>query len=217
MSAFTPTFAGKPIMEASLDVPRRGLWTARISVESDSTIVGQGELSLVSGMAWSGTIVKGELYHGRLDLIVVGGRNGLAKVLSPKAFVVTKLAAILSDSLRECGETMADDSQGALDGYSAHWVRMAQPCVQVLDAIASQAGLDWSADYQGRIYLAKFAAYTPSFAFDLLDKDVASGKLMLTSEAGLILPGHTIEGLTVQRAAHQISGASVRTTAWVTL
>ena len=63
-----------------LEVPELGAWTAMVDVDSDAAISGKVTLT-IDGVSWVGTVIKGDLYAGRVHAQIVGGAGKLAKAL----------------------------------------------------------------------------------------------------------------------------------------
>lgn len=199
---------------AKVNIPAWGCWYAEVSLDGDHTLTGVHTLK-VADLTLSGAVISGGPQLGRSVYRIAGGKGGWGRTIPRKAYANdagVKLATVLADAAREAGEVLGDVSQSTRVG--PEYVRPAGPASRVLQELVPNG---WYVDEAGVTQIGT----RPSSALTIkatrtqpLDK--ARGKIVLASEQiATILPGKTIDGITVVDVAHEISAeGGIRTTLW---
>lgn len=98
-------------VKACIRIPKVGAWSVDLALDKSIDLsVGSKCIVQASDIKLHGTLVRGGNYHGQFSGRIVGGAGGWAKPLKPKYYTVptvgVRLAMILKDAARECGETI---------------------------------------------------------------------------------------------------------------
>ena len=91
------TLNDSPILSASVLMPRVGVWTADLEVDTDTAPTGTVVLSSDAGPSWRGTVISGAVTLGTWRGRLVGGAGGLRKNLGPLAYQSPTLGDVLVD------------------------------------------------------------------------------------------------------------------------
>lgn len=119
-----------PCMDGDMIVPLSGAWTAQLTAFGPDGVKnrfspGQRVTVTVHGVRREGTVVLGGAPDLTNVLRVVGGTDGLDRVLEPTDYRGRDLAYVVADVLEDAGETPGNLEQ--LRGvYLAHWTRAAE-------------------------------------------------------------------------------------------
>ena len=207
-----------PVVEARISMPRTGgAWTADLLV--DGTDIDEGEgvtISIRDGaLSLKGTAYRGGAYLDAGWIRVVGGKAGLVKIVTPKAYQRVELRVPLVDLLRAAGETLSETvSASLLQATLGYWTFPEAPAHSLLAALVAKApaGTSWRFLADGTLWLgAETWPDSKITAFDELARDPRGQWVDLGVEAPLLLPGTTIGGERASYVEHHVHGAQVRT------
>lgn len=204
-----------PLLALSLLIPRIGVWSADVEVDTDEALTGAVTLDL-EGRIWRGAVVDGAVTYGRWSGRIVGGAGGLRGELAPVALANTTLRAVLEEALRAAGETIAPTAD-TLTAAVARWHRLRTTGDVAVAEVARAAGMPWRVLADGTVWVGTetWAAVTVRDV-DVLGREPITGCTELAGDAALDLaPGRTVtlDGAAVRIGAvtHRLDGAALRT------
>lgn len=199
------SLGGVAVVRAELIVPRVGVWTADLTLESDVAVPTATSLVAESGMTWAGSIVTQGVYDGRRQLRFVGGAAGLPTLCKPKTFRQTSLRTLLSDTLASAGETLASSSDSvALSTQVSTYARLETSATSVVAYWAARTGVIWRVLPSGEVWLGTVQpAPAPEDIVVLLDRP-GRRRMTVSTETFSLLPGHVVEGKTVESLLYSL-------------
>lgn len=207
------TLAGAPVVRAALVVPRVGVWSADVVLERADEAPTRATLSATAGASWTGAVVAQGTYDGRRHVRLVGGAGGLASSPPPKTFRQVSLRTLLLDTLGAVGESLSPATDAAALGRSvAAYARVSAPATCVVAYWAAKAGLLWRVRPDGSVWLGS-GQDAPAPARDsvvVLSDRPHRRALVATLETFDLLPGHTVDGRTVESLVYHLDEGSVR-------
>jgi hypothetical protein len=216
VSVTTPTVNGQPTLSGSITEQSCGVWHAEAALDSEEAPNGAITLELDDGVQWLGTVLRSRVEHGQVRVKVIGGAGRLSTGLPAKNYAKATAAAVLSDILREAGETLASSSASGLSSHQlSNWHREEATAGLALTALAAELGLSWRVLRDGTVWLGKLAWAETTAAVTELDSDWAAGTFELVDALGLE-PGTTYQGHPIHQVTHFIESSSIRTEARVT-
>ena len=213
------TLNGRPVLRASVLLPRVGVWVADVTVDTDEDLLGAQDL-VVEGVTLRGAVHRGGVAYGRWSGRLVGGAAGLPEAVPPVAQYTTTLGTALADVLREAGETLSATSAD-LSRSVTRWHRAAGTGAQAVGDVARAAGLSWRVLLDGTVWVGAetWATLTPT-GVELLDQRPEVGRYELGGDAAAllsILPGLTLslpgDGVSVRvgLVEHRLDAGAFRT------
>lgn len=129
------TLAGLPVIDLRLLLPRVGVWSADVSVDSSTPLRGRVELR-VGASTFVGSIRRGGVDSEVGVYRIAGGAGGLAKTASPMAYRQPTVNLILQDLLAGAGETLSPMSDPGMLGLTLDaWTTVARPTGVVLASL----------------------------------------------------------------------------------
>jgi hypothetical protein len=194
MAEITITPAGGApvaVTALSLILPRVGMWTADVALDTDAGPTGACVLAL-DGLSWAGGVVRGAVvdgvWRGRL-----AGAPALLGAAPATALRGATLALVLRDLAGAVGVGLASDL-GALDAAAPSWHRHEGQASQAVADVARAAGYPWRVRADGLVWMGPetWPAFTPPAAVDVLDELAEAGRLTLGGDTLGILPGQTL-------------------------
>lgn len=207
---------GVPVLEARVQMPYSGAWTADLAIDAAAASVPTGRVVVDLGgpLSLRGVATRGGAAFGVTSLRVVGGSGGLAQVLEPKDYRGVPLRIPLQDAVSAAGETLAANAdQQALALELDRWTRFRQRAAEVLDGLAAEAGCTWRVLYSGTVWLGADNFPAANLKYDLLRGDPHLGQVELGVDVPSLVPGVSLLGQQVRRVEHVVSEKSVRTVA----
>jgi len=207
------TLNGITVLEASIHLPRIGVWWADIVLDGDVSLAGTATLSYPG---WSEDVVGavadgGETKHGRIPLRMVGGAGKLAEDLPAKAYQGAPVLLPVRDVLEEAGEELSSSVTSGLDLVLNHWVRTARPAHQCLGMLARKAGFAWRFLPDGTFWFGDENWPEASITYDLMDEQPEQDAVLIATD-DLLLPGTTFRSRHVERVC--VSPHESRTKVW---
>jgi hypothetical protein len=209
------TLNSHPILALSLLIPRVGAWSADVECDTGEAIAGAVTLDL-EGRIWRGAVVDGAVTYGRWSGRIVGGAGGLRGELAPVALANTTLRAVLEETLRAAGETIATTAD-TLTAAVARWHRLRTTGDVAVAEVARAAGMSWRVLRDGSVWMGTEAWGAVTVRdVDVLSREPITGCTELAGDAALDLaPGTTVtlDGVAVRIGAvtHRLDGAMLRT------
>jgi hypothetical protein len=184
------------VLQGSLSLPRSGLWTAELTVDSAADLDGAVTLSFDDGaLSLAGTVLRSGVTRDMLTLLVAGGAGGLSKIARPTFYGATSLRIVLGDLLRTAGETLSPTSSPAVLSHQLNgWTSEAIPIGRlVARLIAEVPGASWRALPDGSIWVGTETWPASTTDFVLMQEEPARGELLLGVDSSPPTPGTVID------------------------
>jgi len=217
------TLNGYPIMKARVLRPRVGLWTAELVADAQTASQlpqgGTGTLVTNGGtFTFKGTILRGDAYAQNVTLRMVGGQNGLGKLVTPRFYRGVQVSQPLNDALKDAGESLSGTSiPEDLATQLPFWSMVQQSASEALSSLADAAGggCVWRTLVDGTVFFGVDGfAQSALTDFELIDYMPLEGIQVIASEAPKVNPGETFNGRPVSVVEHFIADADSRVRIW---
>lgn len=215
-----PAFASLndlPVTRASITLPRRGAWHARLWLDAEQAPEGAVVLATNEGaVTFRGTVVRGAEVHGHVELLIVAGAAGLGDELPPRTYRNISARLVAEDLLREAGEALsAATSSTLLERTLLHWVRLGGATSEGLNRLAEAIGASWRLDLGGQVLLQAPGAPTASPSTGL-QLDAAPGEAfrLYALDRLDLEPGTAFDGGVVTQVEHEIRAERIRSRVW---
>jgi hypothetical protein len=211
------TISGKPVLRATICMPRTGLWTADIEADSEMPMSGAMTLELGEGvLELRGVVASGGVSGGRWHARLVGGSGGLGRRLAARSYRGAPLLLILTDLLAEAGEQLSSSATDSvwLATVPQFWARAEGPAARTLHALCEAAGAVWRALPDGSIWagVESWPAFTG--AYETTSERPREDAIEIASES-VLLPGMLLDARRVSLVQLTLGRARFRTTAWL--
>lgn len=199
---------GLPLLRATVIIPRHGIWTADVQVQSSDTISGEVTIEL-GGLVMRGTIEHGAPYRSRGWYRVLGGKATWRDTLPGRSYrnePGVKVSTIVSDVARESSEPVQGDLPKTRVGPG--YVRTRGAPARALDA-ASPSG--WYVDELGITRLGSRPAVPFAQPYVLIDSRPDAKRILVAAESivGLV-PGAIVEGIEAATVRHELTPKTLR-------
>jgi hypothetical protein len=209
------TLNGSALERASLVLPTWGNWVAEVQVSSGNDISGSVELEL-AGALFRGTVVSGNVYRERGWYRIVGGAAGWRKKIDPISLrdgAGVKLSQAIGAAARAAGEQLAPITTDNRIGPAFD-----TPEAEASLALELLARESWYVDELGVTHLGARADSAYSGSYVVLDKRPDHGLVTIAADdiSGLV-PGISLEGITVASVRHELTPDTLRTHLWASL
>lgn len=217
------TLNSRPILSASVLMPRVGVWTADLEVDTDTAPTGTVVLSSDAGPSWLGTVISGAVTLGTWRGRLVGGAGGLRRNLGPLAYQNPTLGDVLADALREAGETLSAASGSLAQSTTALWHRIAGPAAQTVRDVARAQGWPWRVLDDGAVWMGPESWDAADAAeLEVLAPDPIEERYTVSGDVFGIRPGATVllrgsegdVGVQVDTVLLRVAGAQATATVW---
>lgn len=209
----TCTIGGLRAMSCTVDIPSVGVWYADGETDGDTVLSGACTIVLAD-LSLTGTIISGGVRNGRGVWRVAGGKGKWSMQLPHKSYhssAGVKYSTILSDVVRETGETLEGIPSGSV---GEHYVRNAAAASHVMHAICPA----WYVDTDGSTRIGARAATTYTGSGVIKAKDSAQTTVELAADSiAQLVPGVTVDGIEAKEVRHKLDKRSLRTTIYGTL
>jgi hypothetical protein len=211
---------GLPVMQGKVMRPRVGNWVAELQVDA-ATVASiadgaLGTLKVDQEVVLTGTVLRSGAYVQNVTLRIVGGRNGLSRLVKPRFYRGVQLAQVLQDILADAGETLSGTSTPeALAKVLGFWAQVEQPAAEALTSLAETAGAAavWRLQPDGGVFLG-VDGFPPSALvdFDLVESMPLEGLQVIATEAPDVHPGERFNDRNVSAVEHLLmpDGSRVR-------
>ncbi len=220
MPAFT--LNDSPIALGYLSLPLRGRpvggfivaepWEERQLQDGQATL----RMELDDQVAtWQGTVRLSPHPEGWTLARFVGGADGLEKPLKPRYYEGIPYRTVLTDAIREAGET---PGQIDLDGVAAKYARRAMTLADLL-ALLVPEGMVWRISEQGKLDVVAptWDSSGPAYAVEEFAQGVWGAVMDLSLRPGTTLElylGGAKSRIRVERVVHQIDPRRLVTEVW---
>lgn len=226
------TANGQQMISCEIRQPRVGIWSADFEAdisEEDAadafSAADDGTIRVTlehAGASFVGTARSAGAQGAKFTARIVGGTSGLYKSIASKNYQAAagvKARLILSDILRESGETLSNTVEDStLDKHVARWSRAEGPAKDAIAELATKLGLSWRVLRDGTIWLGVDTYPTVTVDHVVIgDDDNQTGQQTLASvdedDSGplTIDPGCTFNGRKVEQVIHRLARRSFRT------
>ncbi len=222
------------LIEGELRLPRVGVWSADLKVDTTNTVGIGGAVTIASAdgkFSYSGVAYREGVYTNTLTMRVIGGNGGLApppagvgQLLTPKFYQNVTLELVLTDILTACGERLASSSDpSVLSIFLPKWTRTAVSGKRALQALFRTIATSWRTLPDGSFWVGTDSyPQAPATKFDLLERHFGEGRVTIASEQPFVTPGTllpiTIDGVTlnesVSNVVHHVRGEQIRSEVW---
>jgi len=217
---------GFPVISGELRLPRFGIATGDLTVDTTQDLQGQVTIATDDG---SFSLVGQAYRHGQFIqkqiLRWVAGADGFETVLPPKQYRGRTLRSTLVDTLEACGETLSSTSDSTLLVlFLTNWVRLSMTAKAAVYALLeAQNAQGFRVLPDGTIWVSKTEPWPASDAtipFQIMTWERGEGWALLGCEQPFLLPGTTIQmddgsgNVSTQKISyvvHSITAESVRT------
>lgn len=213
MSFATFTAAGvtSDVVSARVTLPRWGILSGFLALaRGDVPLAGTGVL-VMGPLSIVCTIRRGGPYVGSAAYEVVGGADGWAKVIPEKSYrgPATRLSTLAQDAARLVGEAVVVEDGGDL--MVGPYTRLQGPASRVL---AQYAPSRWWVEIDGVTHVGDRLP-TPAPDVSVLDFDPELGRVLVSDDDAVILPGQTFASSAaagdIATVVHRLKGAALRT------
>jgi hypothetical protein len=206
------------IIEARVELPRVGAWTADLALDTAEPPTGQVVLDL-NGFQLTGTVRWGGMVADTSIVRVVGGAGGLGQELDPLSYQGVPLQVPLQDVLAAAGEALdAQSDPSLLQLLLPFWMRRRGPAGACLGQLVRQVpGAAWRMQPNGEVWAGVESWPDASLSdsdYLVLREDPSNRREQLFADTPSLLPGTTFRGRHVSVVEHSISADQLRMVAW---
>jgi hypothetical protein len=212
------------ILEATIHLPRSGVWHADLTVDTGtpSQVTGAVALSLFDGqLALAGTSWRPpQLWRGVTRLRWAAGAAGMSTPIGPQGYASAPYSLIVGDILAAAGETLSATSMPLATRTA--WVRLAEDngtasAGTCLQAVVDELGAVWRTLVDGTIWVGAetWAAWTVT-DYQVTDSQPEDDRIELVTSAPTLLPGMSFTpgdamGGNVGRVIYRVRSDAIRT------
>lgn len=196
------TVNGLAVIRGSLRLPRVGVWSADLIVDSQSPLSGPVTVSTDDGsFSLKGVAYRDGVYQSTLSMRVIGGAGGLAPApgglgsnVAPKLYQGCTLGLALTDILTTCGETLSSTADpNVLSIFLKKWVRNASSGKQAIARLLDNIATNWRILSDGTFWVGTDTyPAAPNVQFDVVDRHFGEGRVVIGSDRPFLFPGTMI-------------------------
>jgi hypothetical protein len=213
-----PHASGVLLTSAEVTMQTQGPWFADVELDlPDDQDVPDGPFRFeIEGVEFVGAVKpeRSGRFAGRTHLRVVGGAGGLEAQLSARNYAggVTRHRTVVSDILRDSGETLSSESDAAiLDTQITGWHRSECTGRQALDQICAKASCTWRVLRDGTVWVGNDGWPDTQPSGTVLDVHHGDGFVLSAPDVPDSVPGQVIEGHRVVQVVHRLDERGLRT------
>lgn len=191
------TVNGIFVAEATIDIPRIGVWHADLLVNSLVSFTGKASIQFGS-QTFNGTVSRnGPDINKRLRARVLGGAGALSSLLPPKSYRSIPIRIPLNDALNSCGEKLSSTSDSTLLNITLDvWSRLQMTGGQAIDALLQAVTPNlpsWRVLADGTIWVGyEYWQASQLKNASPLYSEPERGSLTIYSLDPIVLPGQTL-------------------------
>lgn len=228
------TVNGFPLIKGEIRLPRVGVWSADLKIDTLSTVGVGGAVTIASTdgkFSYAGVAYREGIYTNTLTMRVIGGAGGLSpapggigSVLPAKFYQGTSIGTVLSDILTACGETLAPSSDQTVLGTGlTKWTRIQGSGKRAIQHLFDNVATSWRTLPDGTFWVGTDTyPPAPSTPFDLLDRHFGEGRVIVGSQQPFVSPGTLLTMIVdgtaatenVSNVTHMIEGDRLRSEVW---
>jgi hypothetical protein len=193
------TLNGAPVIKGSIRLPRVGVWSADLTLDTAIPISGPVTLVTADGaFSLSGTGYREGVFLGTLSLRVIGGAGGLStapggvgKTLPAKYYENAPLSLVLGDILTACGEKLSPTFDTAVTSLLLRkWTRFAGTGKQCIARLFDNIATSWRILADGTFWVGTDTyPPAPSSQFDVVDRHFGEGRIIIGVQQPFLMPG----------------------------
>lgn len=201
------TLNGIPVTEATVSLPRTGVWHAEVVLEQLEAFSGsRATLQFGPKLALTGAVRRSGAVLGSGVLMLLGGSGNLDRPARPQAYQEAPVRLPLGDLLQVAEEQLsAAAQQEVLNLHLAHWVVSALPVGVALAQLMTHAVASWRSMPDGTLWVGVESwPDTPDFEHVLLPEQPLENLLRLQSIEPAVLPGQSFLGRHVSYVEHHL-------------
>ena len=212
------TANGFTLLEATVTLPRTGVWHADLVVDTGtvSNVTGAVSLSLVDGqLVLAGTSYRPPLlWRGVTHVRIAAGKAGMGTLLSPQGYTHAPAKVIVTDILSGAGESLSSTSVSL--SQRTTWARLEETAGTALQAIADELDLTWRSLPDGTVWVGTETwPASPLTDFQVLEAAPEDSRLQIVASGPTLLPGQTLKaaalgGPNVGRVVYQVRDDNIR-------
>lgn len=209
------TANGLSVVEATINLPRVGVWHAELRVDSIKDIA--GPISIEFGnQTFLGTAHTAGLSSGSAHIRVAGGKGTLKNEIASKSYINVPVSIPVRDAITDGGEQFAETSDAQLLARSVtSWTRTQGPGGAALLKICAHINATWRMKIDGSIWVGVDSWPLSTIKdFDLVSESPQSARIEIGSIDPTILPGETFKGRKVSYVMHTVTDSKVRSAIW---
>ena len=206
-------------LDASLLLPRTGVWQADVRVDTADEITGPVTINVDEGrLVLRGTVARGGNWQDTGYLRVLGGAGGLLKEAPPKHYVATTMRIVLGDLLAGAGETLSPRT-AKLPVSTFMWTTIGVPIGPLITRLLASAAPThtWRVLTDGTVWVGDETwpdSKVKESDFQTLDEDPSRAVALLGVETPLLMPGVMLGDRRVSYVEHRLGGPQTRTRVW---
>lgn len=226
------TVNGFPIIKGSIRLPRVGVWSADVHVDTQTAVSGPVTVTTDDGsFSLKGVAYRSGIFQSTLSMRIIGGAGGLSPApggvdapLPPKHYQGCVLKLVLSDILTACGETLSTTADTTiLNLFLKNWVRLAGPGKLAVSRLLDSIATSWRILGDGTFWVGTDTyPAAPNTQFDVLERNFGEGRILIGTARPFLFPGTTltitISGTqsiqNVSNVVHEIYQDRIRTEVW---
>lgn len=209
------TANGRPLLSATITMPRVGAWHADVEVDGNTALEGPVRL-IVSGQEFRGTAVRSGALAGRVRARIVGGGGGLSRELPARNYTSgPTVRAIVEDMLGDTEKLSPQSDPAVLSTVLPKWQRLAGLASHALVALADRVEATWRVLADGTVWIGRETWPEVNPQHDLIDEDWVGGIITIAPRAPTLFPGVTFRGHRIEQVVH-LFGSKLRTEAHLT-
>ncbi len=201
-----------PVFSARITLPESGRWFARVELSAEEIAEGS-PVTLASYdevLSLAGTVLRGKMVADRYLALLVGGAGQLDQIVPKLAYRSVSAQIVAEGICSAVGEALAPSP--ALATILPSWSRTVTDARAALDSLSLALGVPWRFDEQGRVLFGDplYLEADDENAVEI-DRDDATGRLLLGVEAPRLLPGTTIRGVKARTVIHSVNDSGCET------
>lgn len=209
---------GLDVKSATIRMPRAGAWTADLVVDAEAAPTGAVDLRIAGERTLKGAVVRAAVYAGMVHMRIAAGGAGLAKVIEPRHFTTPSVRVVLTDILKQVGETLSTTAdQAMLAHLLEHWTTRRMPAgravLHVIERLPAETG--WRLLDDGTFWIGP-ETWPESQVTDFVELGRAPEDDVVEYGLGkpYARPGYLLGGRKIDAVEITMKGATVRATAW---
>jgi hypothetical protein len=209
---------GANVISGTIALPRIGMWSADLVVDSTTAIAGAVTIAPPDGTRpLVGTTVHSGLFEDRVEMRVVGGAGRMGFPVEPRYYRGVPLRLPLGDLLREAGERLSPSSSAqVLDTLLQKWTREGSSTGRALNHLTDAVGASWRVLQDGTLWVGTETWPSIEVVHDLISEHTSENRVEIATESidAALVPGTVFLGRRVSYVEHRVAPDSMRTMVW---
>jgi hypothetical protein len=201
-----PNGQTRQVVGGQVHLPRTGVWSADMRINEQDDLPDQLVLDL-GEVEMPAAVVQSDLVGGMTEARLVGGAGGLGDVARPKHYHRPLVRHVLTDLLRDVGETLASDAtQAVLSKSLEAWTTLAMPTGAVLASLCRVAGaaVNWRVLADGTVWMGTETWPDSPVEARTIETDGANAATMIGTDIPGLWPGTLLGGRRVDHVRHDL-------------